>query len=170
MTKYFLLFSTLSKIKYNLEIHFYLYKALKYTRNYLTSSLVHSLFARWTMTPYILLTILYFTSGIGTSYGDRNRTQPCYGNQANYDMQKAMGSWYVVALVPETGFPKLKRISCYKMDVSETDEVGSLFLYRVVARLRYTGIWVRFCTYVCVKDDWLTKNCEVLGIIINCDI
>ncbi|XP_045454437.1 uncharacterized protein LOC123663846 isoform X1 [Melitaea cinxia] len=80
------------------------------------------------MTPYILLIILYFTSGIGTSYGDRNRTQPCYGNQANYDMQKAMGSWYVVALIPETGFPKLKRISCYKMDVSETDEAGLRWL------------------------------------------
>ncbi|XP_046972113.1 uncharacterized protein LOC124538902 isoform X1 [Vanessa cardui] len=79
------------------------------------------------MTSYIkLFFILYFASAL--TNGEIDKTKPCYGHQANFDMQKVLGTWYVVALIPNRGFPKLRRISCYKMDVSETDEAGLRWL------------------------------------------
>ncbi|XP_046972114.1 uncharacterized protein LOC124538902 isoform X2 [Vanessa cardui] len=67
------------------------------------------------MTSYIkLFFILYFASAL--TNGEIDKTKPCYGHQANFDMQKVLGTWYVVALIPNRGFPKLRRISCYKMD------------------------------------------------------
>lgn len=76
------------------------------------------------MTPFfILLYIIYFASSV--TQGDNDKVlQQCNGYQANYNITDIIGTWFVIALVPDKGFPRLRQISCYKMDVSETDEVS----------------------------------------------
>ncbi|CAH0732029.1 unnamed protein product, partial [Brenthis ino] len=79
------------------------------------------------MTPFfVLLYIIYFASSV--TQGEKDKLHQCNGYQANYNITDVLGTWFVVALVPDRGFPRLRQISCYKMDISETDEAGLRWL------------------------------------------
>ncbi|CAG9567867.1 unnamed protein product [Danaus chrysippus] len=78
------------------------------------------------MTPlFVVLYIIYVTSTM--TQGEKNINY-CDNHQGNYDMKSILGTWHVVALVPATGFPRMRQILCYQMDISETDEAGLRWL------------------------------------------
>ncbi|CAH2054820.1 unnamed protein product, partial [Iphiclides podalirius] len=53
----------------------------------------------------------------------------CDDFQANFTIKDMVGSWHVVAIIPEKMFPdNQNRIACYKVDFSETDTAGLRWL------------------------------------------
>ncbi|XP_041982917.1 uncharacterized protein LOC121735975 [Aricia agestis] len=56
-------------------------------------------------------------------------TTECDGLKANFDLKKVIGAWYVVAIIPGKQFPeRQKEVTCFKMELSETDEAGLRWL------------------------------------------
>ncbi|XP_013186033.2 uncharacterized protein LOC106131468 [Amyelois transitella] len=51
----------------------------------------------------------------------------CNGFQANFNFKDVIGSWHVVAVIPEKMFPD-KEVACFKVEFSETDEAGLRWL------------------------------------------
>ncbi|KAG7309050.1 hypothetical protein JYU34_004926 [Plutella xylostella] len=70
--------------------------------------------------PTTLLLILL----IAQSQGHLKDDGKCNGFQSNFSFKSVIGSWHVVAIVPEA-LPKNHSVSCYQVDFSETD-VGGL--------------------------------------------
>ncbi|XP_047992612.1 uncharacterized protein LOC125231254 isoform X2 [Leguminivora glycinivorella] len=52
----------------------------------------------------------------------------CNGFNANFDLQKIIGTWYVVAIVPEAMFPDKQKVPCYEVEFSEIEESGLRWL------------------------------------------
>lgn len=53
-----------------------------------------------------------------------NLTDYCDGFETNFNLKKIIGSWYVVAIIPEKDFPaNQEQITCYRVEFSETDVV-----------------------------------------------
>ncbi|XP_045779049.1 uncharacterized protein LOC123876751 [Maniola jurtina] len=84
------------------------------------------------MTPlFIILYIVYLASSVThSSLGTKTKAPHCDGHQANFSKSAVMGTWYVVALIPGIGLPRLRHVECYKMDLSETDEAGVRWLVK----------------------------------------
>ncbi|XP_026735596.1 uncharacterized protein LOC113499348 [Trichoplusia ni] len=73
------------------------------------------------MTPFIILAVM-----LGISEGAAPGTR-CNDFEANFNLKDVIGSWHVVAIIPEKLFPE-KQVTCYKVDISETDEAGLRWL------------------------------------------
>lgn len=53
-------------------------------------------------------------------------TTNCEDFRANFNLKKLIGSWYVVAIIPEKHFPvNQEQVTCYRVEFSETDVVRS---------------------------------------------
>nr|XP_034835762.1 uncharacterized protein LOC117992213 [Maniola hyperantus] len=52
-------------------------------------------------------------------------------HQANFSKSAVMGTWYVVAIIPKVGLPKSNYVTCYKMELSETDAAGVRWLVNI---------------------------------------
>lgn len=51
-------------------------------------------------------------------------TTNCEDFRANFNLKKIIGSWYVVAIIPEKHFPaNQEQVTCYRVEFSETDVV-----------------------------------------------
>lgn len=51
-------------------------------------------------------------------------TKKCEDFRANFNLKKIIGSWYVVAIIPEKHFPvNQEQVACYRVEFSETDVV-----------------------------------------------
>ncbi|XP_063364600.1 uncharacterized protein LOC134653193 isoform X1 [Cydia amplana] len=74
----------------------------------------------------IVLTVFLI---VGLSYVEAsgNGTK-CNGFNANFDLQKIIGTWYVVAIVPEAMFPDKQKVPCYEVEFSEIEESGLRWL------------------------------------------
>lgn len=75
------------------------------------------------MTPFLILFVITLVNSEGTA----NETK-CDGFQANFNLKDVIGEWQVVAIIPEKLFPE-KQVTCYKVEISETDGVSFLFLF-----------------------------------------
>ncbi|XP_013147543.1 PREDICTED: uncharacterized protein LOC106110320 [Papilio polytes] len=74
--------------------------------------------------PYPLLYV--FLLSIATAKGIN---WPCDDYQANFTVKEMVGTWHVVAIIPEKLFPDNRdKITCYKVDFSETDAAGLQWL------------------------------------------
>ncbi|KAJ0172351.1 hypothetical protein K1T71_012324 [Dendrolimus kikuchii] len=76
------------------------------------------------MSRWLLFIIIVYVSYVE---GSRNKTF-CNGYQANFNLKNIIGSWWVVAIIPEKLFPDNKQITCYKAEFSETDEASLRWL------------------------------------------
>lgn len=65
--------------------------------------------------------LVFLTIYLTTSEAVTNSTN-CGYFQADFDLKSALGTWHVVAIIPDKLFPD-KDVTCYKMEISETDEV-----------------------------------------------
>lgn len=73
--------------------------------------------------PNMVLFLLAAVIAVPAPVMARNTTE-CNGYQANFDIKSIVGAWHVVALIPENLFPEnQKQVHCFKMELSETDEV-----------------------------------------------
>ncbi|XP_004923308.1 uncharacterized protein LOC101745366 [Bombyx mori] len=70
--------------------------------------------------------LVFLTIYLTTSEAVTNSTN-CGYFQADFDLISALGTWHVVAIIPEKLFPD-KDVTCYKMEISETDEAGLRWL------------------------------------------
>ncbi|XP_072933058.1 uncharacterized protein [Epargyreus clarus] len=76
------------------------------------------------MPPIFLLLFLF----LGIKAENANKTS-CGGFQANFDVKSVVGTWYVVAIIPEKLFPEnTEHVTCYRVEFSETDEAGLRWL------------------------------------------
>ncbi|XP_053615479.1 uncharacterized protein LOC128678157 [Plodia interpunctella] len=71
----------------------------------------------------MILLILFLLPAIQA----HKNTSLCGGFQANFNFKSVIGSWQVVAIIPEKLFPD-KDITCFNVDFSETDEAGLRWL------------------------------------------
>ncbi|CAH0596196.1 unnamed protein product [Chrysodeixis includens] len=75
------------------------------------------------MTPFILLAIsIMLVNSEAIPPGTR-----CNDFEANFNLKDVIGAWHVVAIIPEKLFPE-KQVTCYKVEISETDEAGLRWL------------------------------------------
>ncbi|CAK1593696.1 unnamed protein product [Parnassius mnemosyne] len=75
----------------------------------------------------IFFTLLYLLLLTKTEAKIKNKT--CNDFQANFTMKDVIGPWHVVAIIPEKLFPDTrKKITCYKVEFSETDTAGLRWL------------------------------------------
>lgn len=72
------------------------------------------------MTPFIILLVITLVNSEGTGNGTK-----CDNFQANFNLKDVIGDWHVVAIIPEKLFPE-KEVTCYKVEISETDAVSIL--------------------------------------------
>ncbi|CAB3233763.1 unnamed protein product [Arctia plantaginis] len=75
------------------------------------------------MTPYYI--VLFLITLVNSEFV-ANSTN-CGGFQANLILKDVIGTWHVVAIIPEKMFPE-RQVTCYKIEISETDEAGLRWL------------------------------------------
>lgn len=89
-----------------------------YTNAYLShgiSHFIHTTSSHITMSRLLLLFLITFVRS-------EHFNKTCDGFQANFDTKEVVGTWHVVAIIPDKLFPE-RDINCYKVEFSETDEV-----------------------------------------------
>lgn len=70
-----------------------------------------------------LIIILVLATILQAQCRDINTTN-CEGFKSNFNLKKIIGSWYVVAIIPEKHFPvNQEQVTCYRVEFSETDVV-----------------------------------------------
>lgn len=71
------------------------------------------------MSRFIIILVL-----VAMVQAQRRNTTNCEDFRANFNLKKIIGSWFVVAIIPEKHFPlSEEQISCYRVEFSETDVV-----------------------------------------------
>ncbi|XP_068619797.1 uncharacterized protein [Battus philenor] len=75
----------------------------------------------------LLIPLLYLIILSRTEARGKGRT--CNDFQANFTIKDVVGAWHVVAIIPEKMFPDSHdRVTCYKVEFSETDTAGLRWL------------------------------------------
>ncbi|XP_075984716.1 uncharacterized protein LOC142982205 [Anticarsia gemmatalis] len=74
------------------------------------------------MSPYFLL---LFITLVNSKAIDNSTT--CDGFQANFNLKDVIGTWHVVAIIPEKMFPE-KQVTCVEVEISETDQAALRWL------------------------------------------
>lgn len=64
---------------------------------------------------FVVITSYVEASGNGTK---------CNGFNANFDLARVIGTWYVVAIIPEAMFPDKQKVPCYEVEFTEIEEVS----------------------------------------------
>ncbi|KAI8437765.1 hypothetical protein MSG28_011998 [Choristoneura fumiferana] len=68
---------------------------------------------------FLVITSYVEASGNGTK---------CNGFNANFELARVIGTWYVVAIIPEAIFPDKQKVPCYEVEFTEIEESGLRWL------------------------------------------